>query len=544
MAERKNFTVGGAVSEPISPTPLGNHTSSCNEVDIKLSTGKVFFYSFKKYEGLHFDQILYCCVEATQKMADEGIKEPDGLKTVVNSGLERFFQFLAQKKSAKELRLEHINKGMILEFTSWLRLLNMKNGELISENTARSCYSKAKIVLGRLCEAKLITGGTSIFPKNPFPGATSPYKRRGVVEALSERERESVMLPLKNEIAKVMSGTHWLSEKTQIGLCAFGVFLKLGLNATSLLEIPRDLSKCFVEHPSRNKRILLTQKRRARKNQSVPVLKSAEDELGQAAVTVPFDVYRICEKVLSITAPLVYKANSKENSEKLWIYEHLDGEVYGLSAEDLSGIANAFTARHQLVRDDGGKLKMSTQLFRNSKINAVWRKTGGDLLATSISAANMPKVTEAYLQVSLEQIESHRFAGEVMTSFLSTPGVSYEQTPVAGCNDIHNGERAPKNGSTCTDFLSCFRCSAQVILRNELHKLFSFYWALLSQFGNVSRKIWKNNYAWVIRVIDRDISSRFDPETIRKEKERARANPHPMWRDHQIRSSIISVTNV
>lgn len=544
MAKRKNFEIGGALPGPILQLPTSNFSAPCTQVYIKLSTGKLFSYSFGRYEGLKFDEVLYCCVQALQRMADEGIKEPEGLKTVANSGLEFLFQFLAQRAVEQDLLMKDINKELMLDFTAWLRLRNMKNGELVSENTARSNYSKAKMVLERLCSVRLIKGGSCIFPKNPFPGATSLGKRRNMVEALSEKERKSIIFPLKKEIAQVLDGTHWLSEKSQIGLCAFGVFLKLGLNASSLLGVPRDLSKCFVDHPSRNKYIFLTQKRRAKKNQRIPVLKGDEPEAVPSALTVTFDVYRLCEKVSNLTASLASKARVKEIAEKLWIYEHSDGEIYGFSAEDLSGIANAFTERHKLVRDGGGRLKMSSQLFRNSKINSVWLKTGGDLVATSVSASHTPRVTQGYLQVSLEQTEAHRFAGEILASFLSTPSGSYEQTAVAGCKDIYNGEHAPRNGNACTDFLSCFRCSAQIILRSELHKLFSFYWALLSQFGSVSRKVWSNHYAWVIRVIDRDISSKFDPDTVRKEKERARANPHPMWKSLQVRSSIISVTNV
>lgn len=544
MADKKDFTVGGALPGPIVQLSARNFSSPSIEVNITLSTGKLFSYSYRRYEGLRFDEILYCCVQALQRIAVEGVKEPDGLKTVANSGLESLFQFLAQKVAEKDLCLADINKELILDFTAWLRLRNMKNGELVSENTARSCYAKAKLVLERLCEVKLIQDGIHIFPKNPFPGATSIGKRRNVVDVLSEPERKSIILPLKKEIAQVMDGTHWLSEKSQVGLCAFGVFLKLGLNASSLLGIPRDLSKSFVEHPSRNKYILLTQKRRAKKNQGMPVLKGQVAEPGSSAVTVPFDVYRLCEKVSEITDCLISKTRAKDIPDKLWIYEHADGEVYSFSAEDLSSIANAFTERHQLLRDSGCRLKMSSQLFRNSKINSVWRKTGGDLIATSIAASHTPRVSQGYLQVSHEQIEAHRFAGEVLTDFLSTSSVTYEHTAVAGCNDIYNGERAPRNGKACTDFLSCFRCSAQVILRTELYKLYSFYWALLSQFGNVSRKVWSNHYAWVIRVIDRDISSKFDPNTVRKEKERARVNPHPMWKSLQVRASIISVTNV
>jgi len=211
-----------------------------------------------------------------------------------------------------------------------------------------------------------------------------------------------------------------------------------------------------------------------------------------------------------------------------------------MSTDTLSSVANVFTLRHKLVRDDGTRLKMSSQLFRNTKLNRVWRASKGDLLATARSASNTPAAAERYLTVTPDMLDEHRMAGEVLVDTLSATAPR-DDTPHSGCKDAFNGEFAPKDGSACVDFLSCFRCKSQVIIQDDLYKLFSFYWALFSQRSHVGRDNWRKLFGWVTRVIDRDIAPKFDAEVVEHEKARARAEPHPMWRSPTVLAALRSV---
>jgi hypothetical protein len=71
-----------------------------------------------------------------------------------------------------------------------------------------------------------------------------------------------------------------------------------------------------------------------------------------------------------------------------------------------------------------------------------------------------------------------------------------------------------------------------VIFEDDLHRLFSFYYALLAERPRLSGQDWTTTYGWVIRVIDEVIAPQFPAEEIQAAKTRARANPHPLWAPH------------
>jgi hypothetical protein len=144
------------------------------------------------------------------------------------------------------------------------------------------------------------------------------------------------------------------------------------------------------------------------------------------------------------------------------------------------------------------------------------------------------------LAVTPDMLDEHRMAGEVLVDTLSA-AASRDNTPHSGCRDVFNGEFAPKDGSACVDFLSCFRCKSQVVVQDDLHKLFSFYWALFSQRSHIGQDNWRKLFGWVTRVIDRDIASKFDALVVEREKARARTEPHPMWRSPSVLAALRSI---
>jgi hypothetical protein len=71
-----------------------------------------------------------------------------------------------------------------------------------------------------------------------------------------------------------------------------------------------------------------------------------------------------------------------------------------------------------------------------------------------------------------------------------------------------------------------------VIFEDDLHRLYSFYYALLAEQPRLSEQDWAKTYGWVIRVIDEAIAPQFPAEKIQGAKSRARAHPHPLWSPH------------
>lgn len=536
MARKKDFTIGGT---PLAPIAARSTVAAPADVSLRLPLphGETKTYSFSDHVGRGYDEIVYACVQSVAQMIKVGRPEPYSIRTTVESGLRHWFAFCRDHVNAGTvaLALGSVDKRTMEAFIAWLHLRLKPDGERWSPNTSRTVYAKVKTVLGDLCARRLLPSD-DFFPPNPFPRATAPENRRAYIRPLSDRERERIIGALAVETSQIFDGTHTSSLRVRLALCAFAILLKTGLNPTPLLELPRDPANAFMDHPRVNRRILMTFKRRADKSTLTP-LESAESRV------VSMDIFRLYMKVLELTAAFRKRTNTPAIAERLWITERLDGSVRGLSIEDLSRAASDFTTRHTLVRDDGTRLKMTSQLFRNTRINRTWRASKGDLLATARSAGQTPAVTDRYLAVTPDMLEEHRLAGEVLVQTLVEAGrAGLEKTPVASCRDPYGGDKAPKNGKACVDFLSCFRCKSQVITSDDLYRLFSFYWAVLNERERIGAKNWKKVFAWIVRVIERDVVPRFDNQKmVQDAKARARTDPHPMWRSREALLAIGSV---
>ncbi|MBW8744018.1 MAG: hypothetical protein JF628_06695 [Sphingomonas sp.] len=534
MAKKKDFGVGGPPPKPvipIFPTSRTLERAAVSALVIPLPHGVDAEFDWWEYLGHGFDDTVSAITLEMRAMVARGRPKPLALKTIANGGVIHWFRFCVERASAgTPPTLDSINAETIEVFAGWLATRLKPDGELWSLNTARTVYQKVKTVLEALADRKLLPRD-GLFPKNPFPGATDINRRRNHILPLSDGERERILRPLAMQVAQVYDGTHPGTPSTQLGLCVFAIFLKTGVNPTPFLEIPRDLQKCFMSHPRVNTRILVTFKRRANKRTKTP--------LEPESRVVSLDVYKLCERVLGLTEGAAKLAVGTKLEGLLWVYE-LDGAPRGMTTETLSAVANAFTSRHALVRDDGTRLKMSSQLFRNTKLNRVWRASKGDLLATARSGSNTPTAAQRYLAVTPDMLDEHRMAGEVLVDTLSAAGPR-DNTPHSGCKDAFNGEFAPKDGSPCVDFLSCFRCKSQVIIQDDLYKLFSFYWALFSQRSHIGQDNWRKLFGWVTRVIDRDIAPKFDATVVERERARARSEPHPMWRSPSVLAALRSI---
>lgn len=535
MAKKKDFNAGGSVPAPVIPihTVGVEARYSSVRISILLPNGRVTVADFSSYLGFGFDETVYAISGVLAAMVTAGRPKPLTLETVVSSGLANWWRFCKELASqGNPPLLVNINLSLMESYIGWLSMRMKPDGERWSPNTARTVFNKTKTVLKELIRRKLVLE-TRIFPSNPFPGSTATRNRRNYIRPLSDDERERILRPLSLEVAQIFDGTHPGSLRTQLGLCAFAVLLKTGVNPTPFLEISRDLSRCFIDHPRINRKILVMFKGRA------GVYTTTSIQPSETKV-VSLDVYKLCQRVVELTEEEASDAIGTELEGRLWMFRKLDMTLRTLSTQELSSIAVNFAEKYQLLRDDGTRLKMSSQLFRNTKHNRIWRASNGDLLATSKSASNTPKVAERYLTVTPDMHEEHRLAGEVLVATLSDRN-SYQSTPHSGCSDTINGELSPKNGTHCVDFLSCFRCKSQVITQDDLYKLYSFYWAVFDQRSNIGVDNWNKLFAWIVRIIDRDVAPKFNQRTVDLEKARARVEPHPMWRSANVLSALRSV---
>ncbi|KZZ37649.1 hypothetical protein A3755_27900 [Oleiphilus sp. HI0085] len=72
-----------------------------------------------------------------------------------------------------------------------------------------------------------------------------------------------------------------------------------------------------------------------------------------------------------------------------------------------------------------------------------------------------------------------------------------------------------------------------VVTKEDIYRLFSFYWLLVYEREQIGAKRWKKYFAHIIRIIDNEIATQFDPEYVQTVRAEAEANPHPAWKHRQ-----------
>jgi hypothetical protein len=303
-----------------------------------------------------------------------------------------------------------------------------------------------------------------------------------------------------------------------------------------MLELSRDALK---DHPlAPNLKLLVTHKKRANATQQT-VVNGKRD--CNTLTSIQMGAVAIYEQVKMLTAPLAAVA-PPEFSDRLWLYRSEAnrslGEMKELGIASLHAALKSFPIRHNLRADDGTTLTVNLSRLRKTLANRLWRLSGGDPFAVARVMGHGGGVADVhYLAVTPELERNWKFMGESLVveirAGLSTIPIPAENTPVGRCKDPIHGERAPANGDKpCIDFLSCFGCRSYVITNDErdLYRLFSFYWFLIGERQNLGASKWSKVYGWIVRIIDTQVTFKFEPELISRVRERAKRDPHPYWR--------------
>jgi hypothetical protein len=261
------------------------------------------------------------------------------------------------------------------------------------------------------------------------------------------------------------------------------------------------------------------------------------------------DVVYLYDKALQLSERYVTAAPDAWK-DRVWLYReggrgrHKPGPVRLLSHSSLAGGTRRFVARHDLLSDDGSPLSLTVSRLRKTLENRLWRLSGGDPLAVARLMGHTVRVADLhYFRPTPEMERNHKFLGEALVATwsgrdkgaqgCSSRSVTAEKTPVGRCRDPYAGELAPKDGRACMDFLSCFRCSSYVVIEEEadLYRLYSFYWFLIRERARVGASRWAKVYGWIVRLIDEQVTARFDPTRVKAAREKARTQPHPFWSD-------------
>jgi hypothetical protein len=484
--------------------------------------------------------------------------------TYCGSGLRSLFEFLDSRHAIKPVTsLEQIDEVVLEEFIYWLR--HIKQGKTqtgkLSEKSVLNYYEAIKAVLHHLVNQEALPA--DIFPANAFPN----IGRAGNKHAPYPKEvMRQILKALATDIKRLREGTLKLWPKESLIIYLMAMAARSGRNPGPLMNATRD---ALQPHPiKKNMAILQVFKNRGNGThiQGYRCQEEIED-----VITVPMDVVTLFHEINGITAPLV-RAAPAELKNQLWLYRISRGKSVGAVAllENYHHDAQRIVERHNLKDIDGKPLRLNISRLRATFTMRMWLLTGGDLFKTAALAGNVPAVTDRnYLAPTPEMESNHRRLGHVMHADLSDAindqkklealsieiGIPVEQlvhilsgknnTGVGRCRDPLHGFKAPGDGTLCTRWLGCFTCPDQVVMESDMYRLYSFYFLLLKERNFLPRERWDEIYGPVIHIIDHEIVAPnlrtgkkprgcFDPLRVKKMREQAEREPHPMWRTREI----------
>ena len=483
---------------------------------------------FGRYYGTGCDVVVYACQRTLERMAEGSAKSdgktlsPTTIESYFRAGLTALLPHCATMAAAlgRELRLDDIDRDLIDHFIAELQ----QSGGTLS--TQKNRYAKVKSVLVAMAQSVWIA--QDIFPRNPFPNSNRSVKGQA---ALSEPERKAVLRALKADMRDIIKGSDPLTSE-ELSVCLLAIAARTGLNPTPALEL---LTDCLQPHPLKADRyVLVSYKRRGIATRIQSLRRSADIE---AMVTALPDVARVIDLIRERNAE---PRQSSQHPSSLLVYESRGRNTAGaksrLANNTLTTGITAFCKRHDLRDADGKPLRLNLMRLRKTFENRLFSLSGQDPFLTAKLGGHTPKVSnDHYLEAPETAERDWHLMGEIRTEQLLFHGkvapLPTQNTPVAQCRDTLTGELAPKNGEHCQRFLACFRCKSFVVTGDDLYRVFSLYWMLVGMRQRMGASAWKRVYGHIIRIIDREIAPQFDAEIVAIQRQRAKADPHPFWRD-------------
>ncbi|MBA6355289.1 MULTISPECIES: hypothetical protein [unclassified Colwellia] len=366
---------------------------------------------------------------------------------------------------------------------------------------------------------------SEIFPANPYPNSNRRVKG---AKPFSEHEKRQLVVALKQALKPIYAPNR---EEPLTGyeltVCVLAIAMQTGINTTPLLNMTTD---SLSDHPLKSNRKLLTvYKARGNATQLHNLRKSEQVELVQG---VKLDVAHIIERITALNKSV----RDKLGSNSLIVYRPTGGagnsrRTTSIYDRALSYNIAKLVKNYELIDEDKKTIKVNLSRIRKTFINGIYELSGENILIAAKSAKHSGTGTiDHYLEAPEKSKRNLGLMGEIRVKELTS---DTQPTPTGRCKDPIDGDKAPKNGTTCADFLACFRCKSFVITGDDLYRLYSFYWAIVRNRDSFGRKDWKRYLRNVMSVIDTEVEPAFFEKGmashLQAERERARVSPHPYW---------------
>lgn len=516
-------TQNQAIVRPFNPV--------VNYPSLGSKSGKGRNFDFSPYYGKGYDDITnraFYTAKALLKNTDAFTEETQ--RAFFNIGFVYFAAYLELFRCAtgEDLTQADITPELIEQY-----LLHLKGSEL-GFASQKVIYTHLKSLLTRMKEKGYwsavgdINLNSDFFPKNPFPNSNK--RSGGGQKPLTVHEKRQVVVALKQAIKPIYNKTEPLSGY-ELTVCLLAVAIQTGINTSPLLNMT---TEALSDHPLKDNRKLLTVfKKRGNATQLHNLRKSEELEVVQG---IKLDVAYLIEAIIERNAHI----RKATNSDVVFVYEATSGgkgtkkdTATSLMDNTIVFNINKFIKEYDLKDEDGRTMKLNVSRFRKTFINGIYELSGDSLLIAAQQAKHSGTGTlDHYLQAPEQSKRNLGLMGEIRVKELTSAEPS---VPVGHCKDPKHGDKAPKDGTFCNDFLGCLRCKSFVITGDDLYKLFSFYWAIIRNRDEFGRKDWKRHFKNVLRIVDDEVIPEFAKlgqlQRIAAEKERARTNPHPYWQN-------------
>lgn len=513
--------------------------------------GRVHF-NFDRYRLHDRDELAGQMRDAIWSMRHEAVGKT--LQCYENTGLRTFWGFLDQLHRDGECitRLDQIDLFLLERFIAWMGLQVVSYGKNRglpwSISAKKNVFSWIKtILINRQKKVPEATSPNLEFPCNPFPNSNRLSPTRN---SYSTAEQKRILDAVNKDLHAIHDDQ--IEALTNVQVLAVHLIIlgmATGRNLQSLLELQRNDLK---DHPLADRDLLVTTKRRGWSTHATSLRRSAVmPEKQETMRTIPISIGDHIRFICDLTAPLIGEADEKDRGYIFLHRAHRLAAVTGivhLSAKAAARAVEYFARRHLLMDDFGAPLKLNVARLRPTFATELYRRTR-DLRSVQQALGHCSaEITARHYVNKLTYAErDHALTLDSMVGKFAHIEVNGQlllaadgKFPLQHINELFSGGyntgvarcRNPfrDDESICKKFFACFTCLNMVVFEDDLWRLFSFYFRLLSERINISPVHWMKTYGPIIRRIDMDIASQFPSDKVASARLRAQQNPHPAWR--------------
>ena len=478
------------------------------------------------------------------------------LKGYWKSGIMPFWRFLncLEADGSPVTRLAQVDHRLLNLYIDWLGqqicVSGKRKGKILKSTSRRSSYYYLKGFLIN-CRRRVPTAVAPDFtlPANPFP-----HSHRSVEDPTpySDTEHEGIVNALHSDLTLFHSGRWEEPEHQVLAMHLLSFALLSGRNLQPLLDLKRG-EQSVKDSVVPGRVLLSTEKYRGPSRHVSSYEKSIQHEDFDSLVPADFEAH--FESLCQHTEPLMKDA-APEDRDCVFLYRvtqrERKGRVIRWDASLVNAVLKMFAKRHDLVDDQGNPLAPSVSRIRVTFGTRLYERTR-DLLQTSraLGHSSVDITRQRYVGQTPEARRNFSIVVRAMPGWATSKDKRKaielsKQLEISldtarnllegGFNNLTSRCSTPfeKEGKRCQGWWSCLDeggCPSAVVFEDDLYRLYSMYFCVLSLRKRYGEYLWIKLYGNIISVVDNVISPRFDIEAVESAKKMARENPHPAWKN-------------